>query len=382
MNTAIIVSGGKGKRMHSKLNKLFLLLKKEPIIWHTLKAFQECRKIDRIILVVGPEDKEKFKTLVKKSKFDKISKIVDGGNERQDSTYSGFKAIKNFNPEDIIVFHNAANPFIDNFTIIKCINAAYKYGAAVVGFPAKDTIKVVQDGFVKQTIDRRLLWQVQTPQAMKYFLAKKGFEKALIEGYQGTDDVSLVERLGASVKVVNCPKENIKITSPYDLLYANKLLSATRIGIGHDSHRFSKNKTKKLVIGGVVIKGFPGFNANSDGDIILHALFNALSSAIGSNSLGFYADKMYKEGIKDSRKYLDFILSKVENKNLKINNIAIMLEGKNPKIDPIIGKIRVSLSKILNIKSEFIGIAATSGEELSEFGKGNGMQCYAVVSVK
>jgi 2-C-methyl-D-erythritol 4-phosphate cytidylyltransferase / 2-C-methyl-D-erythritol 2,4-cyclodiphosphate synthase len=382
MNTAIIIAGGKGMRMHSRLNKLLLLLNKEPIIWHTLKAFQACGKIDKIILVVRPDDKEKFKALVKKNKFDKISKIVDGGKERQDSSYNGLKEIKSSSPEDIIVFHNAANPFIDNVTLIDCIDAAIKYGAAVAGFPAKDTIKIVQDGFVKQTIDRKLLWQVQTPQAMKYFLAKKGFEKAIHENYIGTDDVSLVERLGASVKVVNCPRENIKITSPYDLLYANRLESASRIGIGQDSHRFSNDKTKKLVIGGIIIEGQPGFDANSDGDVILHALFNAISSAIGFKSLGFYADKMCKKGITDSRKYLDFILGKVEEKKLKLSNIALMLEGKNPKIDPIIDKIRASLSNILKINPEFIGIAATSGEGLTHFGKGNGIQCFAVVSIK
>ena len=382
MNYAIIVAGGKGKRMRKRINKLFLLLNKEPIIWHTLKTFQECKNINRIILVVRPEDKDKFESIIKKNNFKKIIKIVDGGFERQDSVYNGIKAIEKVNSDDIILIHNAVNPFVDEATINNCISATKKYGAAAVGFPAKDTIKVVEDGLVRQTIKREIIWQVQTPQAMKYFLAKKAFERAYKEKFYGTDDVSLVERIGGSVKVVYCPRENIKITEPYDLAYANKMVNASKIGIGQDSHKFSKDKNKKLMLGGTRIENEAGFEANSDGDVILHALFNALSIAIGEKSLGFYADKMCKDGITDSKKYLEFVLSKVKGRNYKISNVAIMLEGKKPRIDEHIDKIKASLSKLLKIKKEDIGIAATSGEELTEFGKGNGVQCFAAVILK
>ena len=382
MNYAIIVAGGKGKRMHKRINKLFLLLNKEPIIWHTLNTFQNCKSINKIILVARPEDKNKFKAIITKNKFNKIIKIVDGGLERQDSVYNGIKAVDKASNDDIILIHNAVNPFIDEATINNCINAAKKYGAAAVGFPAKDTIKVVEDGLVRQTIDRSLIWQVQTPQAIKYFLAKKAFERAYADKFYGTDDVSLVERLGGSVKIVYCPRENIKITEPYDLAYANKMVNASKIGIGQDSHKFSNDKNKKLMLGGIRIENEAGFEANSDGDVILHALFNALSTAIGEKSLGFYADKMCEDDITDSKKYVEFILNKVKERNYKISNVAIMLEGKKPEIDEHIEKIKKSLSRLLKIKEENIGIAATSGEELTEFGKGNGMQCFAAISLR
>ncbi len=381
MNFAIIVAGGKGKRMHKRINKLFLLLNKEPIIYHTLKTFQECRNINKIILVIRPEDRNKFESIVKANKFNKVIKVVDGGIERQDSVYNGIKAIDNANNDDIILIHNAVNPFIDEATVNNCISAPKKYGAAVVGFPAKDTIKVVDNGLVKQTIDRRLLWQVQTPQAMKYFLAKKAFERAYADKFYGTDDVSLVERIGGSVKIVYCPRENIKITDPYDLAYANKLTNASRIGIGQDSHKFT-DKKKPLIIGSVKVSDKNGFEANSDGDVLLHALFNALSTAIGHKSLGFYADDMCKKGITDSKKYLEFILNKVKERNYRISNVAIMLEGKKPKLDEHIDKIKSALSRILKTKKENIGIAITSGEYLTDFGKGLGMQCFTVVTLK
>ena len=381
MNIAIIVAGGKGKRMHKRINKLFLLLNKEPIIYHTLKKFQDCKNINKIILVIRPEDRNKFESIVKVNKFDKVVKVVDGGVERQDSVYNGIKAIDKADNDDIVLIHNAVNPFVDEATINHCISATKKYGAAVVGFPAKDTIKVIDDGFVKQTIDRKLLWQVQTPQAMKYFLAKKAFERAYKDKFYGTDDVSLVERLGGSVKVVYCPRQNIKITDPYDLAYANKLISASRVGIGQDSHKFS-DKKKPLIIGSIKIADKNGFEADSDGDVLLHALTNALSTAIGGKSLGFYADDMCKKGITDSKKYLEFILDTVRERDYKISNLAVMLEGKNPKIDEHVEKIKGALARLLKIKKENIGMAATSGEELTDFGKGLGMQCFVVVTLK
>ena len=137
----------------------------------------------------------------------------------------------------------------------------------------------------------------------------------------------------------------------------------------------------KLVLGGFQIKNESGFEANSDGDVILHALFNALSTAIGYKSLGFYADDMCKKGITDSKKYIEFVLNKVKERNYKISNVAIMLEGKKPRIDEHIDNIKASLSRLLKIKKENIGIAATSGEELTEFGKGLGMQCFAAVAL-
>lgn len=380
MNIAIIVAGGKGKRMRKRINKLFLLLNKDPIIYHTLKTFQDNKNINKIILVVNPEDKSKFQSIIKKNKFNKVKKIVEGGLERQDSVYNGIKSIDKADDGDIIIIHNAANPFVNEDTINNTIKAAKKYGAAVVGFPVKDTIKIVEDGLVRKTISRKSLWQVQTPQAMKYFLAKKAFEIAYRDKIYGTDDVSLVERIGGLVKVVYCPRENIKITDSHDLAYSNKLISASRVGIGQDSHKFTKNKP--LMIGSIKISDKNGFEANSDGDVLLHALFNALSTAIGMKSLGFYSDEMCKKGITDSKKYLRFILEKVIERGYKISNLAVMLEGKKPKLDEHVDEIKSALAKILKMKEENIGIASTTGEEMTSFGKGEGMQCFCVVSLK
>jgi len=155
-----------------------------------------------------------------------------------------------------------------------------------------------------------------------------------------------------------------------------------RIGFGTDSHRFENKREKPLVLGGVKLKERDGLKANSDGDVILHALFNAISQACGGESLGYYADPLYKEGIVDSREYLKIALKMAKDIGYKINNIGIMVEAKRPYISfKDRKKIKCSISKIVCIDENFIGLTITSGEGLTEFGKGKGIYVQAVVSL-
>ena len=387
MNFAIIVAAGKSKRMGKNINKVFFPLLNKPMIYYTIKNFQECNLVDEIIVVTQKNDIKKINDVRQKFNFNQIKKIVIGGKERQDSVYNGLMSIKNAKDNDIVVVHNGSNPLVKKNEIADCINAAKKYGAAVAGFPLKDTIKKISNNFVEKTIDRSDIYQMQTPQAIKYKLFLDAFKNAKQKKLKVTDDVSLAEALGKKVKIVPCSYQNIKITTPEDLRIAEGILMKRsnanfRIGFGQDSHEFSKNKNKKLVLGGYIIQNQTGFEANSDGDVILHALFNAISSAIGERSLGYYSDKMCKNGITDSKEYLKVILEKLRQKNLSINNVSVMLEAGKPKLEPYTDKIKDSLSKILKLEKERIGIAYTSGEKLTPFGRGEGMQCFVVVSVR
>lgn len=380
MNTAIIVGAGKGERMQSKVNKILLTLAEKPVIWHTVKTFEDSDLVDNIVLVINKDDWEEVNNLVKD--FKKIKKIVLGGGERQDSVYNGIKAIEHADDQDIILIHNAVNPFLAETTIKKLIEETKIHGAAAAAIKAKDTIKEVdKDNFAIKTYDRSKLWQMQTPQVMNYGLAIKAFEQAYSDNFYATDDVSLVERLGEKVKIVECEKENIKITTPQDLALAENFKSGARVGLGQDSHRFEE-KEKPLALGGFVIPNERGLKGNSDGDVILHALFNAISQAIGKRSISIYSDKMcLEQGIKDSKEYLKIILKKLEEKNYKINNVGIMIEAKKPKLEPYHDKIKESLSGILKIEKEQIGLTFTSGEELTDFGRGLGIQCFAITAL-
>ncbi|MEK6891670.1 MAG: 2-C-methyl-D-erythritol 4-phosphate cytidylyltransferase [Nanoarchaeota archaeon] len=388
MNFAIIVAAGKAKRMNSTQNKIFLPLLNKPMLYYTLKVFQDCNKVNEIIIVAQKNDFKKINEIKNQNNFTKIKNIVEGGKERQDSVYNGLISIKNAKNDDIVVVHNGSNPLIKESEIISCINSAKKYGAAVSCFKLKDTIKKINNNFVEKTIDRNNVYQMQTPQAINYNLFIKGFNNIKKNKLKVTDDVSVVEALNEKVKIVECSYENVKITTQDDLKIAEGILmkrnnvnSNFRVGFGQDSHVFSKDKSKKLILGGYTIPNETGLEANSDGDLILHALFNALSSAIGEKSLGFYVDKMYKSGITDSKEYLKVILQKLNQKNLKINNLSISIEALKPKLEKHTDKIIESLSKILNLNKENIGITYTSGDNLTSFGQGKGMQCFIVASI-
>lgn len=388
MNFAIIVAAGKSKRMGKNVDKVLLPILNKPMIYHTLKIFQDCYLIDEIIVVVQKDDIEKINKIRNQNNFNKIKKIIAGGKERQDSVYNGLISIENAGNENIVVVHNGSNPLVRDGEIVNCINAAKRYGAAAAGFPLKDTIKKTKEDFVEKTIDRGNIYQVQTPQAIKYGLFVDAFSNAKNKKLHFTDDVSLVEALDKKVKIVPCSYENIKITTDDDLKIAeavlmrrNSINTSFRVGFGQDSHKFSSDKNKKLVLGGCTVPNEIGLESNSNGDVILHALFNAISSAIGEKSLGFYADPMFKKGVTDSKEYLKVILNKLSKKNLKINNASIMIEAKKPRLDAHTDSIKNSLSKILSIEKEKIGVACTSGDELTSFGQGKGMQCFVAVSL-
>jgi len=222
---------------------------------------------------------------------------------------------------------------------------------------------------------------MQTPQASKYKLLVSAFVKAYNDNYYGTDDVELIERLGEKVKIIECNRENFKITTPIDLENARLLMNADRVGIGQDSHKFT-DTPKQLILGNVVIPDENGLEANSDGDVIIHSLFNALSQSIGGKSLGFYADPLCKQGIKNSAVYLKIALEMIKEKGLKINNVGIMVEAKKPRLDEYEKLIKEKIASLCNIDNTQIGLTATSGEELTPFGKGEAIQVFTIVSLR
>ena len=378
MNKTIIAAGGSGIRMNAGKNKIFLKLAGKPIILWTIEKFESHQEIYEIILVTRNEDIEELKQLT--SSLNKVSTVVPGGNKRQDSVYNGLKAIDAAD-EDIILIHNAANPLVDEKTITACIEAAKQTGASVAAFKAKDTIRKVSEGFSDELLDRTRLWQMQTPQCIKYSIAMRAFKLAESDNFYGTDDVGLVERIEEKVKIVECPYTNFKITTNQDLVMAESLLNpkTSKTGIGQDSHRFT-DKEKPLVLAGITIPNHKGLEANSDGDVILHALFNAISSAMGNKSISNYCDKLCLEkGITDSKEYIKLALDMI--KAYKLNNVSISIECSTPKIEPLVDKMKQSLSQLLNITQENIGITATSGEGLTDFGKGLGIQATVAVSL-
>lgn len=231
--TAIILAAGQGRRMGSDTAKQFLLLSGRPVLYYTLKNFEESM-VDEIILVTG-EGQEEYcrKEIVDAYGFSKVKKIVTGGKERYHSVAKGLDVIPDPSSCHYVLIHDGARPFAAPEMIERGILAVQKYDACVLGMPVKDTIKISdEEGFAADTPKRSLVWQVQTPQIFECSLIKKAYkellsreEELLLQGIAITDDAMVVELLsGKRVKLVEGSYHNIKLTTPEDLKIAEALL--------------------------------------------------------------------------------------------------------------------------------------------------------------
>ena len=221
MVTAIFPAAGQSRRMQSPRNKNFLELDARPILLRTLEKFVQSKSVDNLIIAAASDEIELIENMI--SGVEKPCRVVEGGSERQYSVANALKCL----PEstEIVLVHDAARPLIDIETIERVIDAARKFGGAIAAVPAKNTIKVV-DGelFVESTPPRASLVEVQTPQGFRRDLLLRAYEQAERDRFLGTDDSSLVERLGVRVKIVVSDYRNIKITTPEDLSIAEALI--------------------------------------------------------------------------------------------------------------------------------------------------------------
>ena len=215
---AIILAGGRGKRMDSNISKQFIKINDEPIIYYTLKAFKEFKEIDEITVVLPKDEIEYFKNNILNKYNLKIDNIVEGGEERQDSVYNGLKSLKDC---DIVLIHDSARPFISKSILKQGIKFAEKFGACAPGVVPKDTIKIKEkSNFSKKTPNRNDLCAVQTPQCFKYDLIMKCHEEIKKQNISVTDDTMVVEYFGEKVYLFDGEYTNIKITTPEDLILA------------------------------------------------------------------------------------------------------------------------------------------------------------------
>lgn len=226
---AIVLAAGRGKRMQSDVAKQYLLVRNKPVLYYSLKAFQDSL-VDEIILVTAESEITYCKDeIVEKYAFSKVSQIVAGGKERYHSVHNGLKACEG---ADIVLIHDGARPFVDDAIIVRNINMVKEYGACVTGMPVKDTIKIADaEGFVQETPRRDLIWTIQTPQTFRYDLIMNAYDTFLNNEeencrlYNVTDDAMVAEIFGGlKVKLVEGSYNNVKITTPEDMVLADAIL--------------------------------------------------------------------------------------------------------------------------------------------------------------
>jgi 2-C-methyl-D-erythritol 4-phosphate cytidylyltransferase/2-C-methyl-D-erythritol 2,4-cyclodiphosphate synthase len=385
--SAIILAAGAGKRIKSEMPKQYLLLYKVPIFIRTLYVFQRIGLINEIILIVPQKDLTCIqKSLQSSYGFTKIKHLIAGGKERQDSVRNGLDAIDK--KCDIVVIHDAVRPFVKEKMITDVVYAASKTGAASLGVRPKDTIKETTKGdIVVTTIPRKNLWLVQTPQAFKYETLKKAYKKAFADNYYSTDDASLVEHIGVKVKMLEGSYENIKITTPEDLLIAQALLKGGaisgqhyRAGIGYDSHRLIVGR--KLILGGVEIPCEKGLEGHSDADVLIHAVCDALLGACGLPDIGKQfpdTDAKYKNI--SSVKLLEKVKRKLLNAKFIISSIDATVILERPKIALYSPHMVSNIARALDIPVKYVSIKAKTNEGMSFIGKEEGIVALAIATV-
>ncbi len=225
---ALIPAAGQGRRFGGPLEKQFLPLGDRPLLARTLEPFERSPSVQEIVLVVLPDRVEwMWESLVKPHGISKVSKVVPGGPRRQDSVRLGLEAMEA--GWDLVLVHDGARPLVSEEIIARSVQETMIHGATLVGVPATDTISQVDaEGFVVRTLDRHGLWMVQTPQTFRYDLILRAHREAQREGFQGTDDASLVERLGIRVRVIPGSYDNLKVTTERDLVLAEEILARQR----------------------------------------------------------------------------------------------------------------------------------------------------------
>jgi 2-C-methyl-D-erythritol 4-phosphate cytidylyltransferase / 2-C-methyl-D-erythritol 2,4-cyclodiphosphate synthase len=384
---AIIPAGGSGKRLKTNSAKQYLLVAGLPVLVHTLKVFQRTAIIDEVILAVPEKDIDFVqKEIIKKYHLTKITSVVAGGAQRQDSVRNALAVIND--DCDIVVVHDGVRPFVTEQMIGAVVAATKDHLAASIGVPAKDTIKETEDnGVVLKTVPRQNLWLTQTPQAFRLDTLKKAYNAAYSDNYYGTDDASLVERIGIKVQMVTGAYDNIKITTPEDLITAEALLKnrsrkkmMPHSGFGYDSHRFVPGG--KLILGGVEIPFDKGLQGHSDADVLLHAVCDALLGATAGGDIGRHfpdTDPAF-EGI-SSALLLERVAKMISAKGFSINNIDATIVMEKPKLAPFADRISANIAGILNLAITDVNIKAKTNEGMGFVGRNEGVAVFAIAAV-
>ena len=382
--TAVILAAGSGSRMGSVITKQRMTIHGESILRHTVRAFQSADEVDSIV-IVSREDEIEWAKDELRSDFNKIKSIVVGGKTRAESAYIGFSSVSN--DADFIAIHDGARCLVTPGMIDSVIRAAYIHSAATAASAVSDTLKKAgESGIITDTISRSGMYCAQTPQVFSrelYGKATQGvdFTETI------TDDNMLIERIGGGVFAVETGRENIKITTPEDIGYAEYILDRRRgmceirIGHGYDVHRLVDGR--KLILGGVEIPHTLGLLGHSDADVLTHAVMDALLGAAGLGDIGRHfpdTDGKYKDI--SSLTLLENVKALLSDGGYNVENIDVTLVAQKPKVSSYIPSMVENIAKTLEINSGRVNIKATTEEKLGFTGREEGISAHAVALIK
>lgn len=385
MNAAVIVAAGRGTRMG--MNKVLAPLCGVPVIVRTARAFCESGLFDGgVVVVCSQEDMEAMRTVLADVP---VAAIVPGGSDRQQSVWLGIQAC---DPDvDILAIHDGARPLVTRAVIESTIESARLYGSGVAAVPLKDTVKRVDgQGCVVETPERERLRAVQTPQTFSAALIRDAHARFAQSEHRATDDATLAEWMGHTVRLTAGDPENIKLTTPEDMLLATQVIrrrsglsgeeSTMRIGHGYDVHRLVENRA--LILCGVHVPYTLGLLGHSDADVALHALMDALLGAAALGDIGRHfpdTDPAYAGA--DSGKLLDHVVALLDGKGYTVENVDITIICQRPKLKDYIETMRQNVAAHLHVDTDCVNVKATTTEKLGFEGEGLGISSHAVACI-
>ncbi|MEG0829255.1 MAG: 2-C-methyl-D-erythritol 4-phosphate cytidylyltransferase [Anaerovoracaceae bacterium] len=367
----IIAAAGLGKRMGSGIPKQYLKIHGEPILLKALRAFCQNEYVDYVFLVTNKNYIGQCEIMKKEYGLEKLVDIVEGGKERQDSVYRALQEINRIKPGvEYVLVHDGARPFVSQETINYIVEATAGVGAAVAAVPVKNSIRQ-GDYKASKNLERQNLYTVQTPQGFRKAVLMKAYEQAFYDGFYGTDDAGLVERLGHPVEIVMGKYDNIKITTKEDMPMES------RVGTGYDVHQLVADR--KLILGGVNIPHEKGLLGHSDADVLVHAIMDALLGAVGLGDIGRHfpdTDDEY-EGI-SSLILLEKIKELIDEEYYTIGNVDVTLMAQEPKVAILIDDMEKNIAQALHVEQLKVNIKATTTEKLGFVGREEGIAAQAV----
>jgi 2-C-methyl-D-erythritol 4-phosphate cytidylyltransferase/2-C-methyl-D-erythritol 2,4-cyclodiphosphate synthase len=373
--SAIIAAGGRGLRFGGASPKQLLTLGGRPILARSVDAFVACDVISEIVVALPPDLAAAPPSYLQDR--GKLLTVVNGGEQRRDSVANAFTRVSD--RAEIVVVHDAARPLVTGDLIRRTVTAAAESGAAIAALRAHDTVKQTDAaGAITATLPRERIYLAQTPQAFRVSVLRD----ALRLNGAATDEAMLAEQAGHTVRVVDGDPRNLKITTPDDLTMAEHFAGAAhapalRIGNGYDLHRLVTGRP--LILGGARIPFEKGLEAHSDGDVICHAVTDAVLGAAGAGDIGRHfpdTDAAWKNA--DSIDLLGRAATIVRAAGYAIVNVDVVVIAQKPKLAPHVDAIRANVAGALGCEASQVSVKGKTNEGVDSTGAGESIAAHAV----
>lgn len=375
---ALIMAAGRGTRAGPGGPKQYRLLAGEPVLRRTLAAFATHPRIDIVLAVIHPDDREAYDAAA--AGLPKLAPPCMGGETRQTSVRLGLEALNALSPSRVLI-HDGARPLVGPAIISRSIETLNTHPGALVALPVTDTVRRAVNGIAGETIPREGLWRAQTPQAFHFGAILGAHRKAV--GRDLTDDVAVATATGIAVAMIEGDEANMKITSADDLTRAERLLVSggeTRTGSGYDVHRFGPGD--HVMLCGVRVPHTHGLVGHSDADAGLHALTDAILGAIGQGDIGQHfppSDAQWK-GV-SSDKFLAHAVKLAHDAGGRIVHVDVTFICERPKIGPVRDAMRARVAEILCLDVGRVSVKATTTEGLGFTGRSEGLAAQALATL-